>query len=176
MADINKTIDRSMAISRSVAGTLSRRVKDAYSTYGESVRKAQSDYVQSGFPGANPHPTIEPFERLDTRVSYFLGSDPAGWRPDVPAWGGVRYRELYPGIDLELSAARRGWSWRLVRDRPSAAGDPHVTLRVEGADAGALRTAVDQLKGRPGSAVILPAAGSVGRAAAVRVLPTATRM
>jgi pimeloyl-ACP methyl ester carboxylesterase len=54
MADINKTIDRSMAISRSVAGTLSRRVKDAYSTYGESVRKAQSDYVQSGFPGANP--------------------------------------------------------------------------------------------------------------------------
>jgi pimeloyl-ACP methyl ester carboxylesterase len=54
MADINKTIDRSMAISRNVAGTLSRRVKDAYSTYGESVRKAQSDYVQSGFPGANP--------------------------------------------------------------------------------------------------------------------------
>jgi len=54
MADINKTIDRSMAISRSVAGTLSRRVKEAYSTYGESVRKAQSDYIQSGFPGANP--------------------------------------------------------------------------------------------------------------------------
>ena len=40
MADINKTIDRSMAISRNVAGTLSRRVKDAYSTYGESVRQA----------------------------------------------------------------------------------------------------------------------------------------
>ena len=54
MADINKTIDRSMAISRNVAGTLSRRVKDAYSTYGESVRQAQSDYLQSGFPGANP--------------------------------------------------------------------------------------------------------------------------
>ena len=54
MADINKTIDRSMTISRNVAGTLSRRVKDAYSTYGESMRQAQSDYVQSGFPGANP--------------------------------------------------------------------------------------------------------------------------
>jgi len=54
MADINKTIDRSMAISRNVAGTLSRRVKDAYSTYDESVRKARSDYLQSAFPGANP--------------------------------------------------------------------------------------------------------------------------
>jgi len=54
MADINKTIDRSMAISRNVAGTLSRRVKDAYSTYGEGVRKAHADYMQSGFPGANP--------------------------------------------------------------------------------------------------------------------------
>ena len=54
MADINKTIDRSMAISRNVAGTLSRRVKAAYSTYDESVRKARSDYLQSAFPGANP--------------------------------------------------------------------------------------------------------------------------
>jgi len=54
MADINKTIDRSMAISRNVAGTLSRRVKDAYSTYDESVRKARSDYLQSAFPGAHP--------------------------------------------------------------------------------------------------------------------------
>ena len=45
MADINKTIDRSMAISRNVAGTLSRRVKVVYSMYDESVRKARSDYL-----------------------------------------------------------------------------------------------------------------------------------
>ena len=28
------------------------------------------------FSGANPHPRIEPVERLDTKVSYFLGNDP----------------------------------------------------------------------------------------------------
>ena len=54
MADINKTIDRSMAISRNVAGTLSRRVKDAYAAYGDSVRRAHAEYLETGFPAANP--------------------------------------------------------------------------------------------------------------------------
>ncbi|MCZ7567822.1 MAG: hypothetical protein M5U01_04380 [Ardenticatenaceae bacterium] len=36
------------------------------------------------FPGANPHPRLEPFDRLETHVSSFLGNDPAKWRPDVP--------------------------------------------------------------------------------------------
>ncbi|CAG0976883.1 Poly(3-hydroxyalkanoate) polymerase subunit PhaC [Burkholderiales bacterium] len=53
MADLNKSIDRSMTISRNVAGTLSRRVKDACSAYGEALRRAQSAYAQSAFPGAN---------------------------------------------------------------------------------------------------------------------------
>ena len=30
----------------------------------------------------------------------------ASWHADVPVWGGVRYRDLYPGIDLELHGAR----------------------------------------------------------------------
>ena len=54
MADINKTIDRSMAISRNVAGTLSRRMKDAYASYGDRVRRAHAEYLETGFPAANP--------------------------------------------------------------------------------------------------------------------------
>ncbi len=42
--------------------------------------------------------------RLETRVSYFTVADPAGWRANVPAWSGVRYSDLYPGIDLELGS------------------------------------------------------------------------
>ncbi|MCX6032879.1 MAG: SBBP repeat-containing protein [Chloroflexi bacterium] len=99
--------------------------------------------LRLSFPGANPHPTIEPFARLDTHVSYFLGSDPAEWRPDVPVWGGVRYRDLYPGVDLEVSAAGGQWQWQLAASTPSpvATGEgwgEGVTLRVEGADAVAL--------------------------------------
>ena len=54
MADINKTIDRSMAISRNVAGTLSRRMKDAYASYGDRVRRAHAEYLETGLPAANP--------------------------------------------------------------------------------------------------------------------------
>jgi hypothetical protein len=50
--------------------------------------------IKLSFVGANPHPRIEPFDRLDTVVSYFIGNDPDQWRPDVPVWGGVRYVDL----------------------------------------------------------------------------------
>jgi pimeloyl-ACP methyl ester carboxylesterase len=53
MADLNKTIDRSMAISRNVAGVYGRRVKDAFADYGASLRGAQAAYAQHA-PAASP--------------------------------------------------------------------------------------------------------------------------
>jgi hypothetical protein len=105
--------------------------------------------VRLSFPGANPHPRLEPFDRRDTHVSYFLGNDPAGWRPDVPVWGGVRYVDLYPGIDLEVSGAGGRWAWQLVEHPDGLAPSPSegeggraalargegLRLRIEGADA-----------------------------------------
>lgn len=107
------------------------------------------------FPGANPHPRLEPFNRLETQVSYFIGNDPAGWRTDVPVWGGVRYVDLYPGLNLEISGERGEWTWRLAvqpgaeeqggqeaGERSSALTPLHpgskVRLQVEGAEALAL--------------------------------------
>ena len=84
------------------------------------------------FPGSNPDVRIEPFDPLTTTVSYFIGNDPEQWHPAVPVWGGVRYVDLYPGVDLELSAAGA----RLAA-RPGADLDA-VMLRVEGADAATL--------------------------------------
>ena len=89
--------------------------------------------VRLSFPGANPHPRLEPYARLDTIVSYFLGSDPAGWHAAVPVWAGVRYVDLYPGIDLEVGGDGGQVTPRLVA-RPGADLGP-VSLRVEGAEA-----------------------------------------
>jgi hypothetical protein len=50
--------------------------------------------LKLSFVGANAHPRLEPFDRLDTHVSYFIGNDPTQWRTDVPVWGGVRYVDL----------------------------------------------------------------------------------
>jgi hypothetical protein len=95
------------------------------------------------FPGANPNPRLEPFDRLDTVVSYFIGNDPARWHAAVPVWGGVRYVDLYPGVDLELSGENGYWTWRWVVKTPSLAPSPYqgkgwgggLRLRVEGAEA-----------------------------------------
>jgi hypothetical protein len=92
--------------------------------------------LKLSFVGANPHPSLEPFNRLDTHVSYFIGDDPAGWRADVPVWGGVRYRELYPGMDLEIADENGGVVQRLVVGE--GADLDAVRLRVDGEDEVAL--------------------------------------
>jgi len=89
--------------------------------------------LKLSFPGANPRPRLEPFDRLETRISYFVGSEPTAWRTGIPAWGGVRYVDLYPGVDLEMTSENGQWAWRLVvRDSRFELSD--VRLRVEGAD------------------------------------------
>ena len=105
--------------------------------------------LRLSFPGANPHPRLPVFHRLDTHVSYFIGADPRKWHADVPVWGGVRYVGLYPGLDLELVSTCGQWQWLLAAtsSAPIAAGyhGPNaglaedtqgkgVMLRVEGAD------------------------------------------
>jgi len=54
MADLNKTIDRSMAISRNVAGLYAGRVKEAYADFGTSLKRGQNEYTAGGLPAANP--------------------------------------------------------------------------------------------------------------------------
>ena len=85
------------------------------------------------FVGANPHPTLEPFHPLPTKMNYLVGNDSAKWRSGVPVWGGVRYRDLYPGVDLEISGEGGRFTWRFAI-RNSQFATSNVRLRVEGAD------------------------------------------
>ena len=70
--------------------------------------------VKLSFVGASPGVRLEPYDRLNTTVSYFIGNDPSLWHADVPVWGGVRYVGLYPGVDLEVSGEGGRWNWSLV--------------------------------------------------------------
>ncbi|GEM_PF-2444178 len=92
--------------------------------------------LKLSFPGTNPHPRLEPFNRLDTVVSYFIGNDPEKWRTNVPVWGGVRYVDLYPGVDLEIAGRGGSWTWRLVcSEADCQSALQGMRLWVEGADA-----------------------------------------
>ena len=107
--------------------------------YTSAPQPQKAVNIRLSFPGANPHPRLEPFDRLDTHVSYFTGGDPADWHADVPVWGGVRYVDLYPGIDLEIAGQDGRLALRLVvRGDEGAAHLASVRLRVEGAGALAL--------------------------------------
>src|SRR6266404_6368631 len=50
--------------------------------------------------GANPQARVEGFERVSATINYFVGNDPNRWRAGVPAFGKVKYHQVYPGIDL----------------------------------------------------------------------------
>jgi hypothetical protein len=87
--------------------------------------------IKLSFPGSNPNTKLEPFKKLETVISFFKGSDPSNWHTNVPAWGGVRYKELYPGVDLILEGEGRRIKMRWEA-RPDAELEK-LRLRVEGA-------------------------------------------
>ena len=93
--------------------------------------KRRGVVLKLSFPGANPQPRLEPINPLPPTINYFKGNNPANWRTNVPVWGGVRYVDLYPGLDLELSD---GQPRLVVRNRAAAFQQlGRVQLRVEGA-------------------------------------------
>jgi hypothetical protein len=55
--------------------------------------------LELDFEGANRAPVVEACEAATNRVSVFRGAS-RGWRSGLAASPCVRYRELYPGIDL----------------------------------------------------------------------------
>ena len=50
--------------------------------------------------GANPGADIEGVGESSTRVNYFIGNDSTKWLTGIRGFAKVRYRNVYPGIDL----------------------------------------------------------------------------
>jgi hypothetical protein len=108
-------------------------VTPSLSHLGEGGGRGEGEVIaiKLSFPGSNPNPKLEPFKRLETVISFFKGKDPSNWHTKVPAWGGVRYKELYPGVDLVLSGEGGRISMRW--DAQPGAELEKLRLRVEGA-------------------------------------------
>ena len=149
-----------MTVARSQVDTLERFDPERANVQREDVQRKAAN-IKLSFVGANPHPRIEPFDRLDTVVSYFIGNDPDKWRPDVPVWGGVRYVDLYPGVDLEITSEGGQMVQRLAA-RPGADLSA-VRLRVEGADAVTVDGDALRLSTAAGEVRPAAAAGRTGR-------------
>jgi hypothetical protein len=62
------------------------------------------------FEGATLETQVQGREELPGRFHYFRGQNPAQWHTDVPTYQRIHYKELYPGIDLELREGEPGRS------------------------------------------------------------------
>lgn len=99
---------------------------------GNSGARFQGTPVRLRWVGANRNPEIEGEAPLPGRSHYFVGRDPAGWRTGVPQYGRVRYRGLYPGIDLVYYGAERSLEFDLV---VAPGADPgHIRMQFAGVE------------------------------------------
>ncbi|MBK5290194.1 MAG: SBBP repeat-containing protein [Acidobacteriia bacterium] len=63
--------------------------------------------LQLEFIGANAEAPIEGLHPFPGQANYFLGKDPGAWITGVSLFGSVRYRDLYPGIDMVYGGSGR---------------------------------------------------------------------
>jgi len=56
--------------------------------------------VHMKLAGAAGSVAPEGIDQLPGRSNYLIGNDPATWRRDIPQYARVRYRQVYPGVDL----------------------------------------------------------------------------
>jgi uncharacterized repeat protein (TIGR01451 family) len=87
--------------------------------------------VRMSLAGANPKAAVVGSEELPGKSNYFIGNDPKKWRTGIPQFAGVRYQNIYPGIDLVFY----GSQGRLEYDFKVAAGaDPlQAEMQFDGA-------------------------------------------
>jgi hypothetical protein len=73
--------------------------------------------------GSNPAPRVLALEELPGKSNYYIGNDPQKWRTNVANYAKVKYRDVYPGVDLVYYGNQR----RLENDFVVAPGaDPGV--------------------------------------------------
>ena len=98
----------------------------------EILLRAQGEWVHLWFEGASSSSRLEGVDPLPGRASFLTG--PAGkWHRDVPLFAAVRYRELYPGIDMIYGGNGR----RLKSEFVVAPGADPLRIRIRYAGAGA---------------------------------------
>jgi hypothetical protein len=61
--------------------------------------------VSLHYEHANRTPQIVAMDQLPGVVNYLIGTDQSAWQTGVPTYEGIRYIQLYPGIDLQVDGS-----------------------------------------------------------------------
>jgi hypothetical protein len=118
------------------AGTLfiTRQGELVYSLRGRTVEGPDGRSGRAAGPGwtltetlvADPvHPAGQ--DRSDTGISYFIGNDPARWRPAVAAYDQVSLGEVWPGVSV-IVRARAHSAEKVFTVSPGSSVEPSAVL------------------------------------------------
>ncbi len=66
------------------------------------------------FVNANPEVSIVGENKFTNYYNYFLGNDASKWKGAVPAFGAIRYSELYPGTDMLVYSRSNNIKYDLI--------------------------------------------------------------
>ncbi len=120
-------------------------------TLGFSGSAQRGAAIQMKLVNADSAVTVAPESRLEGVSNYFIGNQPSRWQREVPHYGRIRYRSVWPGIDVVF----HGRDQALEYDFVVAAGADPAAIRLRYDNALDLRVDAD------GNLIIETASGQV---------------
>jgi hypothetical protein len=102
-ANAGQTDDRVRFLSRGPGYTLFLTSSEAVLVSG----KDRPHVARMNLVGANLAPEIRGVDELSAKSYYFIGNDPKKWYSKVANFARVRYKDVYPGIDLAYYGNQR---------------------------------------------------------------------
>jgi hypothetical protein len=82
------------------------------------------------FEHASQQATLVGEDRRSGAYNFFIGNDPSHWQSQVPAYASLRYRGLYPGVDVRVRAATEPLAYDVLLD--AGADLEQVVIRADG--------------------------------------------
>ncbi len=121
---------------------------------GRASAGVETEVLRVKLVGANRNAQIEGVDRLAAGSNYFIGNDPKKWHTDVPNYARVRYRNVYPGIDLVYYGSDQR---QLEYDFVLATGTDSrtIAMRFEGATRLAVNRDGDVVATLPGGGEVI---------------------
>lgn len=96
------------------------------------ARKSAATTLVVNLVGGSPNPQVVGEQPLPTKVNYFIGRDPKKWHTNVPTYARVRYRNVYPGIDVVYYGNHRSMEYDF--DLAPGADANQIQFAVKGAE------------------------------------------
>jgi hypothetical protein len=99
----------------------------------ESARRPASQHIlRMHWLGSNSNPAVSGSDEMAGKSNYFYGHDPSAWRTNIPQYGRVNYKQIYPGVDLTYYGNQNQLEYDLtLAPRADAA---RVRWQIAGAD------------------------------------------